>query len=59
MKRFEAFLGNEWKSWAEDKNTTIVKKSNLVTVSFTHSQYGDFKTIFNLSVLPAYTIAQD
>lgn len=63
MKRFEAFLGSDWKAWEASDTVAITKKANVVTITTepkekteTHPGHDRLKTVFNLSVIPAYTI---
>lgn len=56
MKRFEAFLGGEWKAWGED--STITKKGNKVTVVRIHPDHGKITTTFDLTQIPAYSFVE-
>lgn len=63
MKRFEAFLGGQWYPWVASDTVTISKKANVVTVTTEarpaegeRPAHDRLKTVFNLSVIPAYTL---
>ncbi len=56
MKRFEAFLGGEWKAWGDDSK--ITKKGNKVTVIRETTEFGKITTVFDLTQIPAYTFVE-
>lgn len=56
MKRFEAFLGGEWKAWGE--GSKITRKGRLVTVVRVDAEHGKVTTVFDLTQIPAYTFVE-
>lgn len=63
MKRFEAFLGNNWFAWTNIDGVSIKKVGNRVTiktdpVAKTENNPGHdgLVTVFDLRLIPAYTI---
>lgn len=62
MKRFEAYIGNQWHAFEASDKVTISKKANVVTVIVedvvaNEIPIGRLKTVFNLAVIPAYSFA--
>lgn len=56
MKRFEAFLGNEWKAWGDDSK--ITKKGTKVSIVRVSPEHGKVTTVFDLTQIPAYTFVE-
>lgn len=56
IKRFEAFIGGDWKAWADD--SVITKKGNKVTVVRQSTEHGKVTTVFDLTQIPAYSFVE-
>lgn len=63
MKRFEAFLGNNWFAWTNTDGVSIKQTGRFVTIKTdpvpateNNPGHDGLVTKFNLDIIPAYTI---